>query len=489
VLSAHAIHVAPGGLAKSVAAAALVKGAVASGSTLTIIQGTLMAWTKAKLAVVIGASLILTTGATVLVVEETHSAKANGPSPDGLPRTLEELNAWYVEPPAGQNAASYYLQGFSALKIGDANEEPNLPVVGGLTTMLTKQPAVMAATTAFVQNNQQALQLFAQGAQYDQSRYPVDFTRDALDGLHLTHLNNIKRGTQTITVAAMLDAENQHGKQAADDVLLSFALTRSLKDEPLAISQLVRVAVVTMSLTALEQVFNRTTVPPESLSELAQTFRAMEESDAKGEAFNRSLIGERVMVMNHFKRATIADLVAAVADGTTDEQRQLFVKRLKRFGGIKAEQNYVENVFQQFLSARQEPFPDRLTNAQDVQQKVSENPNGLLLLNNAWLTGYAGLARTEAKCLANLRLAVTAVALEQFRAALSQYPSALSELTPAYLDAVPADPFDGQPLRYRKQGPGYILYSVGPDLKDDMGQRMKANIGDIVFAVTTLPSA
>jgi hypothetical protein len=287
----------------------------------------------------------------------------------------------------------------------------------------------------------------------------------------------------------MLDAENQQGRPAADDVLLLFALTRSLKNEPVVISQLVRVAIMAMSLGALEQVVNRTTVPGASLSEMAQTLEALEKSDANGEGFNRSLIGERVMVMNHFKRSTIPDLVSAVADSTTDEQRQLFVKRLKRFGGIKAEQAYVEAAFQKFLSARKEPFPERLSNSKDVQQQASENPDGLLLLNNAWLTGYAGLEKAEAKCLANLRLARVAVALEQFRADRSRYPTALSQLTPVYLDVVPADPFDGQPLRYRPEGAGYILYSIGPDLKDDFGQRMKANVGDIVFAVATPPSA
>jgi RNA polymerase sigma factor (sigma-70 family) len=489
VLSAHASHAAPAGLAKSVAVAAVLKGAVAGGSTFTLLKGTLMAWTKAKLATVVGAGLILATGATIIVVKETKAGETASAAADGLPRTLEELNAWYAEPPAGQNAANYYLQGFNALQIRDANKEPNLPVVGGLTTMLTKQPEVMAATTVFVQNNQKALQMFAQAAQYDQSRYPVDFTRDALDGLHLTHLNNIKRGAQTVMVAAMLDAENQQGRPAADDVLLLFALTRSLKNEPVVISQLVRVAIMAMSLGALEQVVNRTTVPGASLSEMAQTLEALEKSDANGEGFNRSLIGERVMVMNHFKRSTIPDLVSAVADSTTDEQRQLFVKRLKRFGGIKAEQAYVEAAFQKFLSARKEPFPERLSNSKDVQQQASENPDGLLLLNNAWLTGYAGLEKAEAKCLANLRLARVAVALEQFRADRSRYPTALSQLTPVYLDVVPADPFDGQPLRYRPEGAGYILYSIGPDLKDDFGQRMKANVGDIVFAVATPPSA
>jgi hypothetical protein len=112
------------------------------------------------------------------------------------------------------------------------------------------------------------------------------------------------------------------------------------------------------------------------------------------------------------------------------------------------------------------------------------------LLNNSWLTGYTNLVSREAKCLACFRLAMTAVALEQFRAASGKYPATLNELTPNYLDAAPADPFDGQPLRYRLQGAGYLLYSIGQDLKDDGGKRMHGTefLGDIVFSVTTPPS-
>jgi hypothetical protein len=61
----------------------------------------------------------------------------------------------------------------------------------------------------------------------------------------------------------------------------------------------------------------------------------------------------------------------------------------------------------------------------------------------------------------------------------------LAELAPSYLETVPVDPFDGQPLRYRTQGAGYVLYSIGPDLKDDGGTHLKGKSGDLVFAVVT----
>ncbi|MFW6162335.1 MAG: hypothetical protein ACODAJ_06160 [Planctomycetota bacterium] len=37
------------------------------------------------------------------------------------------------------------------------------------------------------------------------------------------------------------------------------------------------------------------------------------------------------------------------------------------------------------------------------------------------------------------------------------------------LDALPPDPFDGQPLRYRTTDDGFVVYAVGEDGKDDGG--------------------
>ena len=92
----------------------------------------------------------------------------------------------------------------------------------------------------------------------------------------------------------------------------------------------------------------------------------------------------------------------------------------------------------------------------------------------------------EANCVAKERLALTALALEQFRAAHgNRYPDGLSRLTPEFLAAPLMDPFDGQPLRYRLQGKGYVLYSLGPRLKDYGGQRVAGSARDLIFAVVT----
>jgi uncharacterized protein (TIGR03435 family) len=74
-ISAHSVQAAPVALAKAVTAVAIAKGAAASGSTLTLIKGALkiMAWTKAKMAIVAGVGVLLAAGTTSIVIEKVES--------------------------------------------------------------------------------------------------------------------------------------------------------------------------------------------------------------------------------------------------------------------------------------------------------------------------------------------------------------------------------------------------------------------------------
>jgi RNA polymerase sigma factor (sigma-70 family) len=80
-ISAHSVQAAPLALAESVTSVAFAKGVVASGSTLTLIKGVLrlMAWTKAKTAIIVGTIMLLTLGTTIVTV------KTRSPSLPPLP--------------------------------------------------------------------------------------------------------------------------------------------------------------------------------------------------------------------------------------------------------------------------------------------------------------------------------------------------------------------------------------------------------------------
>jgi uncharacterized protein (TIGR03435 family) len=78
VMSAHSVQAAPVGLVKTVSTVAIMKGAAASTSTLTLIKGVMkiMAWSKAKNAIVIAASALLTVGTIATTVKEVQNHRA-----------------------------------------------------------------------------------------------------------------------------------------------------------------------------------------------------------------------------------------------------------------------------------------------------------------------------------------------------------------------------------------------------------------------------
>jgi hypothetical protein len=74
------------------------------------------------------------------------------------------------------------------------------------------------------------------------------------------------------------------------------------------------------------------------------------------------------------------------------------------------------------------------------------------------------------------------IALKCFEKARGHLPEKLDELVPDFLDAVPADPFDGKPMRWSKERK--IVWAVGRDLVDDGGDETLDKKGvakDVVY--------
>lgn len=84
---------------------------------------------------------------------------------------------------------------------------------------------------------------------------------------------------------------------------------------------------------------------------------------------------------------------------------------------------------------------------------------------------YASLLTPLNAAEARLRLLAAGTALRRYELATRAPAADLQILVPQFLAALPEDPFDhGHPLKYRASPDGsWILYSVGPDKRDDAG--------------------
>lgn len=83
-------------------------------------------------------------------------------------------------------------------------------------------------------------------------------------------------------------------------------------------------------------------------------------------------------------------------------------------------------------------------------------------LNTAWLAVVKSEAQND--------LLYLGLAIQAYRAERGSYPEKLEGLVPGYLARLPEDPFaPGSPFRYRRKGATFLLYSAGPDGRDDGG--------------------
>ena len=112
-------------------------------------------------------------------------------------------------------------------------------------------------------------------------------------------------------------------------------------------------------------------------------------------------------------------------------------------------------------------------------------PNGLgeiYIMTEAgrqvFIDGGVRLAETAAR---GTRLML---ALQLYEAERGDLPARLDDLAPRWIEAVPADPYDGRPFRYDRGR--RLVYAVGPNGRDDGGRREEArgNCGDdVLFSI------
>jgi len=112
-------------------------------------------------------------------------------------------------------------------------------------------------------------------------------------------------------------------------------------------------------------------------------------------------------------------------------------------------------------------LPDQdLDQSGPVRMFLSGNSVGQILFYMTMPAVIPSLA-VKSKNDTQLQATRTILALRAYQLTRGNLPVDLSALVPEFLDAVPVDDFDGQPLRY---SPGRkIVYSVGQNLKDDGG--------------------
>jgi hypothetical protein len=289
---------------------------------------------------------------------------------------------------------------------------------------------------------------------------------------------NLARCAQLLALDAVVKASRGDAKGATSDIAAIHGITRHLAD-PFLLSVLVAAAIEKTGAKALEEVLALVRLDADNLDRLAQG-QGVSYRERMRRAFR---MGEVAFGLSYFAMAAGEDSDSLPAELKTevDGMFKLFPRAVWRVFFMQDDLSAYRRRMREAEALMAKPYYEARDGWEAFDRSFRANRGGLLTWRILPASERIALPMTEADAarqLARLALAATA-----FKNKTGQYPAQLEDLVPAYLSQVPTDPFDGKPLRMKRVAEGLLLYSVGPDMKDNGGQVYNAaeRTGDIVF--------
>jgi hypothetical protein len=307
-----------------------------------------------------------------------------------------------------------------------------------------------------------------------EGRYPITYSPDFVSTL-IPHTQDARLIAELLANDALLRAQDNDPDGALASCRSALNAGRSIGDEPLSISQLVRIACRVIATRPAERVLAQGEPSEDALRQF-QELLGKEEPEpllliaARGERAGMDRLMETIQSgqtklsarnlvvlagVGERSAPSLGDELTLWAPGSSESQRAAMLRYMNR---------YVE-------LARLPPEQQRAA-FQQLEATAKDRPVLVRLLAPALGKVCDAARRSQAQ----LRCASAATAAERYRRAKGRWPDALDELKGAgYLPGVPADPYDGQPLRWRRLDGGRVVYSVGPDGEDNGGKLDRRN--------------
>ena len=382
----------------------------------------------------------------------------------GYPVTLSELNPYYPAVPDDQNAALVYQRAFLAELFtknvaNDLTSNVNIRRGEQLPGEIRSELAAALATHAA------ACRLLYSATNLPGSRYPIDMRAGYMT--LLPHLAKVKQTAALLSLEGLSHASAGESNQAYAAFNAALHAADSLRQEPILISFLVRLACAKLVAKRLEESLNLVGFQDSQLHSLRQRFAAAKDQPWPA----RALAGERAFGLSFFIDRQIQRTVIRpnqTIGGLPSGFPGNLALTAYRVSGLMAkdEEFYLDSMGRSVALAQLRaheriqagPAPSMITS------------NRLLVFSRLLLPALQQALSRADEHSARMRVVETALGVERFRLTHSgALPDRLTELVPECLQAVPLDPYDSQPLRYKKLPHGYVVYSIGPDRHDDGG--------------------
>jgi hypothetical protein len=312
------------------------------------------------------------------------------------------------------------------------------------------------------------------------SRFNISYNEEDPAGIVLPHLAALKHFCQVLQLRASAELALGRTDEAAADVDLMLYLTDATRDEPIMVSQLIRMEQLYCVLPPIAEGMRQWSEPQlRSFQERLLRFDFCADMKRALDS-ERVFLGAGIIDFLHRNPEKYQNLVGG-ANGA-DFPGVLWAAAPS--GWFDFEKLNYSRVFEAYHSPGMDLSnhlikPQAALEADAMVSRQATRPWPVLLFRHHvfcafLLPGFSVALRKTAFAQTAADVAGIACALERYRRAQGQYPDSLESLTtpaqPVLLPRLPHDVIDAQPLKFRKTEDGrYLIYSIGWNQKDDGG--------------------
>jgi len=427
-------------------------------------------WVKVTLVALaaIFAGMILLRIVAGYVMERSFNAKLAELRERGEPVTLAEMAPPPV--PSERNAATYYERAFQKLESLGKEDLTNFGQLTAKDGALSAEEVRKAMD--LLDHARPAMSMLHKAVECDECRYPIDYQSPG-HLLRLPHLQKLRILVRLLKLSSNANLEWRYGGTAAEDCVIALKVAQSAEQDPTPVSLLVESGLMGLVLVQLERVMDRA---EPSASQLTRIERLLS-SEADRRRFTRVLRGERCTGLSlinltlHDPNKLLKFLIA--------RRPSVVLRALVRVGVfvykpiILMDACHYLDIMDRFIWLSESPYGVSWDGWRSLNEDIEEIAGGryirhpMLQMLVPSLRQVAAVYDSTVAWKGCSRIAIT---LRLCRMKSGQYPEGLPKLVPEFLDKLPIDPFSGKDFIYRREGNGFIVYSVGPNRKDDGGK-------------------
>jgi len=431
---------------------------------------------------------ILTGIAIVLVVLGLIYAIAVSVSSAKLRRAYADLKKdgrpmepWQVIPPEvsdTENAALLYQSAALLLKAQPARDDNLLVDLGDLSDKFLKDSLDPNKLDEFKQLIAQdvvtqALSIVEQGTRRDSCRFDLDYD----EGLNilLLHRSDLRDLARILCAKAYFEAETGNPDNAWDMVTTQLKFANALKTEPVLISQIVRMAMVRLSCDTIKKLCE---IAPPSVQQTSDIQNLLKDFDDI-RTLIYSIDAERLLIGEWVFNLTKDEMYKTGMENIQKDTDGLIHKLI--FFGITFKPLFLADhaAYLRFMhdGTRFLERPYSPEQGEVMEQGVQKKR---YIVTRILTPSILRFKVRHWEMIAQLRIVQAGLALLQYKQNEDAFPATLDALKLQNIN----DPFSDGLLLYKTEGQGFVLYSVGPDQKDNDGsprQKKQKTDWDIVW--------